>query len=245
MHPPKVPPDCVKVCDPRRLPSCWLISIQTVEQRQNEVPAVVVVDVFERGSGIPAELLRLGARVTVEPLAAGDYRIAGGVLIERKTVADLHGSLGRGRLWAQVGRVRDTAVAPFLLVEGDDLDAGPRHPNAIRGALLAIADLGVAILRSRDAVDSARWTHRLALRQARKGARVRPPTERVEMTPPGIAVLAAVPGISDRTARLLLERFGSVEGVLSAGPERWAKIAGIGDVRANALAAALLNGRTP
>lgn len=216
-----------------------------MERKQDEVPAVVVVDVFERGSGVPAELLRLGARITVEPLAAGDYRIAGGVLIERKTVADLHGSLGRGRLWAQVGRVRDSAVAPFLLVEGDDLDAGPRHPNAIRGALLAIADLGVAILPSRDATDSARWIHRLALRQARKGAKGGPLRERVEMTPPGIAVLTAVPGISDRTARILLERFGSVEGVLSAGPERWAEIAGIGSVRANALAAALLNGEKP
>jgi ERCC4-type nuclease len=213
-----------------------------VEPKQSEVPAVVVVDVFERGSGIPAELLRLGARVRVEPLAAGDYRIAGGVLMERKTVADLHGSLGRGRLWAQVGRVRDTAVTPVLLVEGDDLDAGPRHPNAIRGALLAIADLGVAILHSRDAADSARWIHRFAVRQARRGVRVGRRGERVEMTLPGIAVLAAVPGISDRTARMLLERFGSVEGVLSAGPERWANIAGIGSVRANALAAALLNG---
>jgi len=62
------------------------------------------------------------------------------------------------------------------------------------------------------------------------------------MIPPGISVLAAVPGISDRTARTLLERFGSVGGVLGAGPERWAEVAGIGTVRAHALAEALLNG---
>lgn len=204
--------------------------------------AVVVADVFERGSSVPAALLRLGARVTVEPLAAGDYRIPGGVLIERKTIADLHGSLARARLWAQVGRIRDEASFPFLLVEGDDLDAGPRHPNAIRGALLAIADLGVAILRTRDPVDSALWIHRLALRQARKGARLELAKGRAQMAPPGITVLAAVPGISDRTARTLLERFGSVGGVLSAGPERWAEVAGIGTVRAHALAAALLDG---
>jgi ERCC4-type nuclease len=51
-----------------------------------------------------------------------------------------------------------------------------------------------------------------------------------------------VPGISDRTAHTLLERFGSVGGVLNAGPERWAEVAGIGTVRAHALAEALLNG---
>jgi len=180
--------------------------------------------------------------VTVEPLAAGDYRVPGGVLIERKTIADLHGSLARGRLWAQVGRIRDAASLPFLLVEGDDLDAGPRHPNAIRGALLAIADLGVAILRTRDPADSALWIHRLALRQARRGTRPELSRGRAQMAPPGISVLAAVPGISDRTARTLLERFGSVGGVLEAGPERWAEVAGIGSVRAHALASALLNG---
>jgi ERCC4-type nuclease len=207
--------------------------------QQTDPIADVVADVFEQGSGVPAALRRLGARVTVEPLAAGDYRIAGGILIERKTVADLHGSLGRGRLWAQVGAIRDFAVTPFLLVEGDDIDSGPRHPNAVRGALLAIADLGVSILRSRDPGDSAVWIHRLALRQARKG---RSRGERKStMPPPGLAVLAAVPGISNGTARALLERFGSVEAVLEAGPQRWGDVPGVGSVRAHALAEALLH----
>lgn len=65
------------------------------------------------------------------------------------------------------------------------------------------------------------------------------------MAPPGAAVLAAVPGVSNRTAGALLERFGSVSGVLKAGPERWAEVEGIGRVRAHALAAALLNGDSP
>jgi ERCC4-type nuclease len=142
-----------------------------------------------------------------------------------------------------VGRVRDEAASPFLLVEGDDLDAGPRHPNGIRGALLAVADLGVAIVRSRDAADSALWIHRLALRQARKARARSRPHGHAPMDPPGAALLAAVPGISTRTAAALLERFGSVSGVLDAGPERWAEVDGIGSVRADALAAALLNGR--
>src|SRR5437870_9398744 len=118
---------------------------------------IIVADVFEDGSGGPASLQRLGARVMVEPLPAGDYGISGGVLVERKTVADLHGSLARGRLWSQIGRIRDAAALPFLFVEGQDLDNGPRHPNAIRGCLLAIADLGVAIVRTQGPADTARW----------------------------------------------------------------------------------------
>lgn len=200
---------------------------------------VIVADVFEEGSGVPATLERLGARVVVEPLSAGDYRISGGALIERKTVADLHGSLGRGRLWSQIGRIRDEAVLPFLFVEGTDVDEGPRHPNAIRGCLLAVADLGVAVVHSRDPIDTAQWLHRLAVRQDR---RRRASTQRPHRQLPraGSYVLSGVPGISDATARALLERFGSVERLLAAGPDAWAEVNGVGPVRAHALAEALL-----
>ena len=201
---------------------------------------VVVADVFERGSGVPAALQRLGAQVSIEPLTAGDYRIGGGIVVERKTVADLHGSLGRGRLWAQVGRIRDEAVTPILLVEGRDIDAGPRHPNAVRGALLAIFELGVGLVWSRDPADSALWLHRLAVRHARK-ASARRPRAASEPPAPGAEVLAAVPGISTRTAGALLDRFGSIAGLLEAGPDRWAEVDGIGTARAHALAAALLS----
>src|SRR5712691_5484752 len=150
---------------------------------------VIVADVFEEGSGVPATLERLGAQVVVEPLSAGDYRISGGTLIERKTVADLHGSLGRGRLWSQIGRIRDDAVLPFLFVEGADIDDGPRHPNAIRGCLLAIADLGVAVVHTRDPADTALWLHRLAIRQERRRSSSRR-AQRQLRPPPGVTALA-------------------------------------------------------
>jgi DNA excision repair protein ERCC-4 len=212
-----------------------------VATKDDPVP-LVTADVFERGSGVPAALQRLGAIVTVEPLTAGDYRVGGGVLIERKTIADLHGSLGRGRLWEQVGKIRDEAVSPFLLIEGEQLDAGPRHPNAIRGALLAIVELGVTILWSRDPADSALWLHRLAVRHARKTSARARPRRVAELPESGVEVLAAVPGISTQTARALLARFGSIGGLISAGPERWADVEGVGAVRAHALATALLSG---
>ena len=198
----------------------------------------ITVDVFERGCAVPTELARLGVDVEVTALVSGDYRIGRDVLIERKTVSDLHGSLASGRLFAQIGRVRDEASCPYLLVEGGDLDAGPRHPNAVRGALLAIAELGVSTIRSVDSIDSARWLHRLVVRQARRRAAASPPARRAAV--PGVAVLAGVPGISTAIASSLVERFGSVEGVLAAGPDAWAAVEGIGRVRAQALAAALL-----
>jgi ERCC4-type nuclease len=219
----------------------------TARTNPDDLVPVVTADVFERGSGVPASLQRLGARVAIEHLVAGDYRVGHAALIERKTVADLHGSLGRGRLWEQIGKVRDEAVTPFLLIEGGELDAGPRHPNAIRGALLAIAELGVTILWSRDPADSALWLHRLAVRQARKANARSRPRRTSNVIEPGIDVLAAIPGISTQTARALLSRFGSIDRLLGAGPERWAEVEGVGAVRAHALATALLDapGRIP
>jgi ERCC4-type nuclease len=201
---------------------------------------VITADVFEEGSGVPATLRRLGAQVVIEPMSAGDYRISGGALIERKTVADLHGSLGRGWLWSQIGRIRDEAVLPFLFVEGVDIDDGPRHPNAIRGCLLAIAELGIAVVRSRVPGDTGRWLHRLAVRQERR-QRASSLVQRHRIAPPaGLSVLSGVQGISDATARALLKRFGSVERLLAAGPKEWAEVNGVGPVRAHALAEALL-----
>lgn len=140
-----------------------------------------------------------------------------------------------------MGKIRDEAVTPILLVEGDDLDAGPRHPNAVRGALLAIFELGIGILWSRDPADSALWLNRLAVRHARKTLARRPHAASPQPAP-GVEVLVAVPGISTRTACVLLERFGSIAGLLDAGADRWAEVDGIGAVRAHALASALLNG---
>src|SRR5581483_9196611 len=207
----------------------------------DDTSPIIVADVFEEGSGIPSRLRRLGAHVVVEPLRAGDYRMAGGAVVERKTVPDLHGSLGRGRLWSQIGRLRDESVLPFLFVEGEDIDAGPRHPNAIRGCLLAIADLGIAVVHSRDAADTALWLHRLAVRQDRRRRAPGPAPSRRTLAPPGLSVLQGIPGISEGTARALLERFGSVERLLAAGPEEWAQVSGVGPVRAHALAEALLD----
>lgn len=215
--------------------SCCLDRLQDM----TDLSPLVVADVFEEGSGVPASLQRLGAQVVVEPLSAGDYRISGGALVERKTVADLHGSLGRGRLWSQIGRIRDEAALPFLFVEGADIDDGPCHPNAIRGCLLAVADLGVAIVRSSDPADTAQWLHRLAVRQERRRRGSTPASGR-RLERPGLSMLRGVAGISDTTAHALLERFGSIERLLAAGQDEWAKVNGVGSVRAHALAEALL-----
>ena len=198
----------------------------------------IVADVFERESGVPIALQRLGIDVSVVALPSGDYLIPGGIIVERKTVADLHGSIERGRFFRQIGRIRDEAPFPYLLVEGANVLAGPCNPNGIRGALLAVADQGVALIRSIDVTDTSLWLHRLAVRELRRRQAVDVAANR--LPDPGVMALAGIAGISRAMARALVARFGSVEGIIAAGPKRWLEVDGIGDVRANAIAAALL-----
>jgi ERCC4-type nuclease len=206
-----------------------------VEER---LPLSLVADVFEGDSGVPVALQRLGIDVSVAALPSGDYQIAGGILVERKTVPDLHGSIERGRFFRQVGRIRDEAAFPYLLVEGANVLAGPCNPNGVRGALLAVADLGVALIRSLDVTDTSLWLQRLAVREQRRQHAV--DLSANPLPDPAVVALAGIPGLSRAMAKALLAKFGSIEGIVAAGPKRWREVDGIGDVRANALAAALL-----
>jgi ERCC4-type nuclease len=222
----------------------WVYSrrrtLRPVAKRERE-RVRIVVDVHEGQSGI-AEVLanELGARIEVAPLPAGDYAVGADTLVERKRVRDLHAAVTKGRLWPQLAKLRATAAFPYLLVEGTDIDRGPLSANAIRGACLAAVDQGIALLRSGQQRDSALWIHRLAVRcqrvepAAERPAYAQRPKARIGEEA-AEALLAAVPGISATSARALLERFGSVAGVVAAEADEWLTVPGIGAERARAL----------
>ena len=208
--------------------------------RSKQPPVKIVVDVHERQSGIADTLRELGAEVEIAALPAGDYAVGADTLVERKRVLDLHGAIVKGRLWPQLSKLRAGCSYPYLLVEGTDIDRGPLHHNAIRGACLAVIDQGIALLRSGYQRDSALWIHRLAVRcQEIEPAAERPVYAQRPRPKPGDetaeALLAAVPGISTGSARALLERFGSVADVITAGPDEWLTVPGIGPERVRAL----------
>jgi DNA excision repair protein ERCC-4 len=193
------------------------------------------MDVYERRSHMDAELRAVGVEVEVRPLPVADYEV-GTSLVERKRVKDLHLSIIGRRLWPQVARLRDASPFPYLLVEGEDIDAGPLSERPVRGALLAVDELGVGVIRATSAADSALWLALLAARSSRHNA----PRRRYRRSPPRgaagpEAMLTAVPRISTGSARALIDAFGSVTGVVQAGPDEWRSVPGIGPVRAASL----------
>src|SRR5690242_21673340 len=112
---------------------------------------LVTVDVRERRSHVPQLLERLGAEVELKRLDAGDYICGPATIVERKTIRDLHLTIIEGRLWRQLGALRDAARWPCLMVEGRHLFHGRIDADAIRGACLAAMDLGIIVLRTDDA----------------------------------------------------------------------------------------------
>lgn len=203
----------------------------------------MVADIYEQASGVPRHLeQRYGVRVEIKHLVTGDYDVGAGALIERKTVRDFHLAIIRGRFWPQVGRLRKAARFPYLLLEGDEIDKGGLTPASVRGACLALTDLGITVLRSIDPLDSASWLARLAHRRQSAPCRDRPVyaqrPKRTAKAAPAEAALASIPSVSHAVARSLLNRFGSLAAVVDADEAAWREVPGIGPRRARALAEA-------
>jgi DNA excision repair protein ERCC-4 len=191
-------------------------------------------------SQVPALLEALGAQVEIRTLTRGDYVVGPGTVVERKTVRDLHLSIMNARLWHQMRKIRAAGTSPHLVIEGESVFAGPVRNNGVRGACLAVSDLGIAIIRTQDAADTAAWLYRLAIRRG-EGP---PPPRRLYAYRPlsprtsrGEVALSAAPDVSVITARKVLATFGSLRQVCEASVDDLQAVPGVGVKRATAIAA--------
>ena len=216
------------------------VSPQSVRQAAGVVE--ITVDVHEQASGVPSFLEALGAKIDVTVLTSGDYVVGPGTVVERKTVRDLHLSIMNGRFWYQMRKIRRAANSPYLVIEGVSVFAGPVRNSGVRGACLAVSDLGIAIIRAQDATDTAEWLYRLAVRRkdgpppARLPYVHRPRSPRISV---GEAALAAAPDVSVITARKILAAFGSLRQVCEASVDDLRAIPGVGIKRATAITSLL------
>ena len=193
-----------------------------------EERAVVEADLHERGSETVRALGEAGADIVFRKLPAGDYRVGRNLLVERKTAWDFRRSLFDGRLFRQVARLSRSAPRPLLLLEGQDRTlAWP----TLRGALLTVTGVfGVPVLFSRDAADSAQWILTAArqhsvprdLAYARPGWRPKGKRARQNF------VLQGLPGVGPMRAEALLERFGTLRGVMNAAESELLEVRGVG-----------------
>jgi DNA excision repair protein ERCC-4 len=199
---------------------------------------VITADVCERASRVPEMLQALGAHVDVRALTRGDYVLGPETVIERKTVEDLHVSIAAGRFWHQMRKIRAAGRWPCLVIEGPSVFGGRVAPDGVRGVCLAVTDLGVTIIRTEHARDTAEWLYRLAIRRRDGAVRNYPvyaQLPRSASASPPEAALAAAPGVSVGTARTVLSQFGSIHQVGEASIEDLKTLPGVGIKRATSI----------
>jgi ERCC4-type nuclease len=195
----------------------------------------IVCDVHEVRSAIPVHLAELGAEVEIRALKRGDYLVAVNALVERKTIADLHSSLARGRFWAQLAKIR-VARRPYLLLEGRSVYEGAIAECAVRRLCLAVTDLGITIIRTENARDTAAWLIDIAAGGAPVGDRpIYAQRPRSRDDPPAVVALSAAPGVSVKTARSIVERFPTLMSVGKATRDDLRGVPGVGAKQAEAI----------
>ncbi|MGH8632473.1 MAG: ERCC4 domain-containing protein, partial [Burkholderiales bacterium] len=171
-------------------------------------------------------------------LRCGDYLIENQVTVERKRYDDFAVSLVDGRLFAQAAALSQLS-RPLILVEGPREREPGVHPHALKGTLLSLATAWrLPVVFSRDATESA-WILEALGRQSQ--AHAAPQLVRGGYRPKRLQsrrsfVLQGLPGVGPVVASRLLERFGTVRGVMTAEERELAQVQGCGPKRAAAIA---------
>ncbi len=206
----------------------------------------VVADDRETSSRVVEGLRLAGAALEIAHLENGDYAIGERILVERKTARDFVDTLVERDLLGQVRALADAVPRPILVIEGGDLYAQRNiHPNAIRGALAAIAvDMGVTLFFTADDRETAELLLVLARREegARGEHKVHPRKTHRSVREQQEYVLSSLPDVGPRTARALLEEFGSILGVITADLAALEAVPGVGEKTAERLVAFVREG---
>jgi len=216
------------------------VSEQKPREDTAEKRLKIIADHREVPSGIVDELMRLGVEVETCQLKVGDFILSDRVGVERKSVGDFLQSIVDKRLMNQAKTLRETFERPVLILEGGNLYSRRAiHPNAVRGALAALAvDMGIPILPTRDEKETALILFAIARREQLDESRevaVRGEPKGFTLPEKQRFVVEGLPGISAVLAKRLLEHFGTVERVMCASEEDLKQVHGIGREKARSI----------
>ena len=206
-------------------------------------PVTITVDSRESRSGIPNKLGTIpGVTVDQVELIAGDYLIAPGVAVERKSATDFIASVVEGRLFDQMARMLIEHDRAIVLVEGSLYDTRSAiGPEAIDGALSYISLLsGASLMVSPSLARTPYLLHRMAL-HLQHGLGYTVPLRAGKPKGPAISqyLLEGLPGVGPALAIALLTHFGNPRAVFSASREALLQVKGVGPKSADAILSAL------
>jgi len=199
----------------------------------------IVIDDRERKSGIPELIKKIGINVEIKTLPIGDYIVSHETVVERKSIQDFMSSIFDGRLFDQCNRLTQNFQFPIILLEGnvDEIDDITENPLIFYGAISTVAvDFKIPIIPTPNASHSAKLLVALCSRkESNNGYYLKKIKKSTDIEKQRLSVLCSLPGVGEKTAIRMLEKFGTPLQVFSASTAELSKISGLGGVRAKKL----------
>ncbi len=201
---------------------------------KNNLSINITADDREHKSTVIKSLMGIeNVEVSIRRLPLGDYQVENRVIVERKTLKDFAISIIDGRLFKQMIRLASSTLKGVLVLEGtgkDLAEIGMRR-EAMQGALITISlILGIPVLRSKNPLETAKLIVYSAhqIRSVARNVLRRPGYKPKGKQKRQLFILQGLPGIGRERAIKLLDRFGSVERVITANREELESVDGIG-----------------
>jgi DNA excision repair protein ERCC-4 len=194
----------------------------------------IIADDRERKSDVINLLAEFeNVELSIRRLSVGDYQIGKRVVIERKTLKDFAISVIDGRLFKQMIYLANSKSQGVLILEGtisNSVEIGVTR-EAMQGALITVSlIMGIPVLRSKNPAETAKLMIFIArqIESITNGG-----VQRHGYQPKGLRyrqryILQGFPKVGRERADRLLDRFGSVEAVISAGIDDLQTVDGIG-----------------
>jgi len=196
----------------------------------------IIVDDRERKSGIPDLLRSIGINLEIKTLPIGDYIVAPETVVERKSLHDLVSSVFDGRLFEQCSKLKEHFQFPILLVEGnvDEIEEITENPLIFYGAISSVAlDFKIPIIHTPNATHTAQLLVSMcSKKELPKGPFLKKIRKSDDLQKQQLTALSSLPGIGEKLAIRMLEKFGSPLRVLNATSPELAKVQGLGEARA-------------
>ena len=196
----------------------------------------IIVDERERKSGIPDLLKSVGLNIEMKTLPVGDYIVAPETIVERKSIRDLMSSVFDGRLFDQCSRLKEHFQFPIVLMEGnvDEIEEITDNPMIFYGALSTVViDFKIPIIPTPSAIHTAKLLVSLCSRnESAKGPYLKKIKKSNDLEKQQLSSLCSLPGIGEKFAVRMLEKFGTPLKVFTATTAELAKVDGLGDARA-------------
>ena len=196
----------------------------------------IIIDKREIKSGIPDLLKSVGIKTEVKTIPIGDYIVAPETIVERKTIHDFVSSVFDGRLFDQCNRLKEHFQFPIILLEGnvDQIEEITENPLIFYGALATIAlDFKIPVIPTPSASHTAKLLVSLCSRKGiTKGPFLKKIRKSNDIQKQQLSVLTSLPGVGEKLAIRMLERFGTPIKVLTSSVIELSKIEGLGASRA-------------